>query len=79
MKKLTNRDQEILDFIKTYIAKHGYAPTYDEIGEGVGLYSKSSVYDHMQKLFDLGELETDHPGSPRAIRVKGDTLETSSC
>lgn len=73
MKELTERDREVLDFIKSYIAKYGYAPSYNEIGEGVKLYSKSSVCSHVQKLLDLGEIETDHPGSPRAIRVKNDS------
>ena len=72
MKKLTERDREVLDFIKSYIAEYGYAPSYDEIGEGVKMRSKSSVCSHVQKLLYLGEIETDHPGSPRAIRIKGD-------
>ena len=70
MKKLTIRDNEILEFIRNYIKEHGYAPTYDEIGAGVQLYSKSSVYEHVKKLIYLGEIETDHPGSPRTIRLK---------
>lgn len=68
--KLTKRDIEVLDFIKSYIDKYGYAPSYREIGEGVEMYSASSVYDHVQKLFRFGELETDHPGAPRAVRLK---------
>lgn len=68
--KLTKRDLEILDFIKSYIDQHGYAPSYKEIGEGVKLSSQSSVYCHVQKLIAFGEIETDHPGAPRAIRLK---------
>lgn len=68
--KLTKRDLEVLDFIKSYIDKYGYAPSYREIGKGVEMYSASSVHDHVQKLFRFGELETDHPGAPRAIRLK---------
>lgn len=70
MSKLTDRDYEILKFIGEYIEKHGYAPTYDEIGEAAGLQSKSLVRNHIQKLLRSGKIETDHPGSPRAIRVK---------
>lgn len=69
-KQLTNIDHKILDFIKSYITQYGYPPSYGEIGEGVKLYSKSSVHSHIQKLIYLGELEIDHPGSPRAIRLK---------
>ena len=68
--RLTHWDHKILDFIKSYIAQHDYSPSYVEIGDGVELYSKSSVHRHIQKLIQLGELETDHPGSPRAIRLK---------
>lgn len=70
MSKLADRDYEILRFIREYSEKHGYAPTYDEIGEAVGLYSKSSVRNHIQKLLETGKIETDHPGSSRAIRIK---------
>ena len=68
--KLTKRDLDILEFIKSYITQHGYAPSYKEIGEGVKLKSKCTVYSHVQKLIAFGEIETDHPGSPRAIRLK---------
>lgn len=70
MGSLTDRDYAILRFIREYSEKHGYAPTYDEIGEEVKLYSKSSVRNHIQKLLKFGKIETDHPGSPRAIRIK---------
>ena len=68
--KLTKRDLEILDFIKSYIAQYGYAPSYREIGEGVNMRSNSTVYSHVQKLLMFGEIESDHPGAPRAIRLK---------
>lgn len=70
-KELTNLDYQILDYIKIYIAQFGYAPSYEHIGAGVNLHSKSSVHSHIQKLLQAGEIETDHPGSPRAIRIKG--------
>lgn len=75
--KFNYGDKRILAFIKAYIAQHGYPPSYSEIGDGVGLYSKSSVHSHIQKLIQLGELETDHPGSPRAIRLK-ETVEQAA-
>ena len=55
-----------------YIEQHGYAPTVREIGEMVGLSSTSSVHNHLMRMIDNGELETDDKvGSPRAIRVPG--------
>lgn len=64
--------ESIVEGIKSYIQKHGYAPTVREIGKMVGLKSTSSVQSHLTRLFDEGKLETDEEfGSPRAIRVPG--------
>lgn len=62
---------KIMTFIKSYINEHEYPPSYKEIGNDVGL-AESSVFTHMSKLFDLGELETDLPErfhTPRAYRI----------
>lgn len=68
--------QKVYDFIVMYFEEHGYAPSYKEIGDGVSLRSKSSVYEHVQRLIDDGLLETDaEPGTPRAIRVPGYRFE----
>lgn len=63
--------KQILAFITEYMEEHGYAPSYVEIGEGVGLSSKATVKHHLEYMFQIRMLETDHPGCPRAIRVPG--------
>lgn len=64
------KKEEIYNYIKTYIAEHGYAPSYREIGTAVGLRSTSSVYAHMQDLFAEGILKTEaEEGTPRAFRI----------
>lgn len=64
--------QKILEFIISYIHIHGYPPTVREIGDGVGLKSKSSVHAHLLRMQNDGMIETDAgTGSPRAIRVPG--------
>ena len=65
---LSKRQQEIYDFIGTYLAKHGYPPTVREIGKAVGLHSSSTVHAHLAKLESLGVLRRD-PTKPRAIEV----------
>lgn len=68
--------ERIMNFIIDYISKHGYAPTYREIGNGVGLRSTSSINTHMKRLFEERKLETDETdGCPRAIRVPGYRFE----
>lgn len=63
---------KILNYIIQYISEHGYSPNYDEIREAVGLKSKSSVHNHVNKMFENGMIETDCGiGTPRAIRVPG--------
>lgn len=53
---MTKRDKEILEFVKDYMKKTGTTPTIREIGEGVGLYSTSSVYSHFQSLVASGDI-----------------------
>lgn len=76
--KITKQDLKVLDFIKSYIAQYGYPPSYREIGEGVNMYSNATVYYHIQKLIKFGEIETDHPGAPRAIRLKKEARMTET-
>ena len=68
---MTNKQKQILDFIITYIQQHGYSPTIQEIGDAVGFKSKNTTWHHVQNMFRQGIIETDHPVSPRAIRVPG--------
>ena len=70
---MTNGDKTrevIKEFIVQYIKEHGYGPSYQEIGEAVGLSSKSSVSSHITKMLDTGMIEKD-AGKPRAIRIPG--------
>lgn len=54
MEKLTTRQNDILDVIKKYIAKFGYAPTVREIGDKVGLSSTATVFVHLKHLINKG-------------------------
>jgi repressor LexA len=65
---LTKRQQEILDFIESYGAEHGYPPTVRDIGKAVGLASSSTVHQHLANLEQLGMLRRD-PSKPRALEM----------
>lgn len=73
MKSNSNKTNEkILDFIVDYITYHGYGPTVREMRDGLHISSTSTVQYHLDKMFELGMIETDaEPGSSRAIRVPG--------
>lgn len=64
---------EVLDYIQKYFMKHCYAPSVEEICEGVGKRSKSTVHAHLCRLFEEGMLETDDKkaGTARAFRPAG--------
>ena len=65
---LTERQRQVLQFIKEEIAKKGYPPSVREIGEAIGLSSSSTVHGHMARLEEKGFIRRD-PTKPRAIEV----------
>ncbi len=66
-----NLDKVYLAII-TYIQEHGYAPTIRELCELTGFKSTSTVKRFLDKLIELGKIETDAGiGFSRAIRVTG--------
>lgn len=71
MGDLSERQHEILKFIKSHCSKHGYPPTVREIGGAVGLTSPSTVHAHLAKLEDAGHIRRD-PTKPRAMLVSLD-------
>ena len=60
----------ILDFVKQYMMKKQYPPTVQEICDGIGMKSNSSIYRHLEKLEDDGKLMLNE-GKPRTIVVPG--------
>jgi repressor LexA len=67
---LTERQQEIWNFLLEYVDGHGYPPTVREIGERVGLASPSTVHAHLANLERAGLLRRD-PTKPRALELIG--------
>lgn len=73
---LTNRQQEILEYIKRQVQLKGYPPSVREIGKGVGLSSSSTVHAHLSTLEKKGYLRRD-PTKPRAIEVTDSTWSSN--
>jgi repressor LexA len=67
---LTDRQQEIWNFLVEYVDGHGYPPTVREIGEAVGLASPSTVHAHLANLERAGLIKRD-PSKPRALELVG--------
>ncbi|MGW0433193.1 transcriptional repressor LexA [Micromonospora sp. NPDC003197] len=66
---LTTRQRRILEFIRSWVERHGYPPSVREIGEAVGLVSPSSVAYQLKELERKGFLRRD-PNRPRAVDVR---------
>lgn len=65
---LTDRQSQILDFIRAEIHRRGFPPSVREIGEAVGLSSSSTVHSHLAALESKGFIRRD-PSKPRALEV----------
>ena len=52
MSPLTKRQQEIFEYISSYIDKNNYSPTYDEIKDNFGLSALSTVHEHITELIN---------------------------
>ena len=52
--RLTKRQEEVLDYLKKYIAEHGFPPAVREICQALGLSSPATVQVHLQHLKDAG-------------------------
>ena len=71
--KISDKQREILEYIKEMILKKGYPPTVREICETVKLKSTSSVHSHLEQLERNGYIRRD-PTKPRTIEITDDTF-----
>ncbi len=66
--KISDKQREILEYIKKEILNRGYPPAVREICEAVDLKSTSSVHSHLETLEKNGYIRRD-PTKPRAIEI----------
>lgn len=71
--KISKKQMEILEYIKSEILRIGYPPAVREICEAVNLRSTSSVHAHLESLEKNGYIRRD-PTKPRAIEIIDDTF-----
>ncbi len=69
--KITEKQRQILEYIKDEILKRGYPPSVREICTAVHLKSTSSVHAHLSSLEENGYIRRD-PTKPRAIEIIDD-------
>lgn len=77
---LTRRQRQVYDFIGDFVARNGYSPSFEEIGEALGLSSLATVHKHVSNLEQKGMLKRDYNRSrsidllPMKGRARGGLL-----
>ena len=74
--QLSEKQQQILEFIKSRILDKGYPPAVREICKAVKLRSTSSVHSHLETLERKGYIRRD-PTKPRAIEILDENFNRS--
>lgn len=72
--KISPKQRDILEFIKSEILKRGYPPSVRDICEAVDLKSTSSVHSHLETLEKNGYIRRD-PTKPRCIEILDDDFQ----
>ena len=70
MEKLTDRQKEVLDYIKSYVASHGYPPAVREIGKALGLNSPATIQSHITALESKGYIRKTN-SKYRSLEIVG--------
>lgn len=69
---LTPKQLQTYEFVKAYIADHGYAPTEAEIAAGIGIRSRGVAHRYVKALYDAKLLEIE-PNRRRNIKLTQDS------
>jgi repressor LexA len=57
---ITRRQRQVYDYISDFVQRNGYSPSFQEIGEGIGLSSLATVHKHISNLEKKGLLTRDY-------------------
>ena len=71
--KISPKQKEILEYIKSQILERGFPPAVRDICEAVNLKSTSSVHSHLETLEKNGYIRRD-PTKPRTIEIIDDNF-----
>jgi repressor LexA len=75
----TQRQKEILDYITSFLERHGYVPSYTQIARQFGVKSRATIAKHIAALEKRGLITREHEdGFALNIKVE-DTSSDSLC
>lgn len=61
--RLAPVQRKTLEYLRSYISEHGYAPTLKDIAQAIGVRSVSTAHFHLSRLASKGFLERNEEGS----------------
>lgn len=67
-RRVTVKQQRVLDFVKSFTAANQYPPTVREIGDALGIASTNTVAQYLYRL-ELSGLIYREPGTARGLRI----------
>jgi repressor LexA len=65
---MTEKQKLVYDFIQMFLKLKGFAPSYSEIAQGLGMTSKSNIHRHVHTLREKGLLQIK-PHMVRSMKV----------
>ena len=68
MEKLTQKQENVLNYVKSFIVSHGYPPTVREIGKALNTSSPATIHAHLNNLEKKGFIRKD-TSKNRAIEL----------
>ena len=69
MQPRTKRQKEIFDYIKQYIERHGYQPSYQQIARHLNISSKGGIAKHIAALENQGLLERNYDSGSFKLEI----------
>ncbi len=75
---ITRRQKEVLDFIRNFVERCGYSPSFEEIAHGLGLSSLATVHKHISNLEKKGLLHRAHNRSRSIDVLPAQTAQAAS-
>ncbi|MDZ7345014.1 MAG: transcriptional repressor LexA [candidate division KSB1 bacterium] len=69
MKKLTEKQKQILDLIARHVRQRGFPPTMQELADELGIRSKNAIFNNLAALENKGFIQRHGGGAARGITV----------
>lgn len=68
------RERQLLEFISQFIQRYGFAPTLQEMADGVGVKAAATIHEHLRNLERKGFVKLI-AGTKRGLEVIGPTAK----